>query len=69
MAKKSTKGAHGGPRPGSGRPKKFTEPKTLGIVMERADYDFMEEVAAGQGKTISDWAREKLIAAAKRAAK
>ncbi len=37
--------------------------------MERADYDFMEEVAAGQGKTISDWAREKLIAAAKRAAK
>jgi hypothetical protein len=69
MPKDRTKGKHGGPRPGAGRKRQFEEPKMLGVVMERADYEAIERLAGLAGKSASEWAREKLLAAVRRAAK
>lgn len=59
----------GGARPGAGRPAKFANPRVFTIRMDESDVRSLEEAAALAGKPVTEWARDKLIAAAKRAAK
>lgn len=48
---------HGGPRPGSGRPRLVQDPERIAVDLERSDLNALRDLAAKRGTSVADLIR------------
>ena len=66
VAARKIKGAHGGWRPGAGRPATLKDPVSFTGEFERAEIEFLETIASDRGVSIASLVRQAVAAYVKR---